>query len=37
MDNMKAFRYFGKKIGLRNESYIDEGLGNRSNSGEDAY
>jgi len=37
MFNIKAFRYFGKKIYLRDESYIEEGSGNRLNSGDAAY
>jgi hypothetical protein len=28
MVNIKAFKYFGKKIWLRDESYIEEGSGN---------
>jgi len=37
MVNIKAFTYFGTKIRLRDESYIEEGFGNRLNLGDDAY
>jgi hypothetical protein len=37
MKNIKAFRYFGTKICLRDESYIEEGYGNRLNSDDTAY